>query len=1548
MFRTPVPLLSFLTILAVAAPTAGAALPQAPPALQLESTEDGTRIWVEVETPGGGRERHLLRETLAPVSRGKSGGDGSGLALFATWDEGEQRWFSYSRDGGGTWAASRELRTEIRLLDSPVPPGTALPPVPAGYELPAGGRLFLVQFRTIVLPEWRAALERLGVEVLGHFPHNGSLVRADRGLLEAAESLDFVERVEPYHPWYRLEPALRGWLDGSGDPAEASGSVLRVRVQVFEWGPGGKQRVIETAESLGASVASYWPSGRILELWVDRDQLRALAAHDEVQWIDRWTPPGEDMDLVREDAGTNWVESRFGYCGQGVRGEVMDSGIQSTHPDFDGIILHGPTGVASHGTSTYGIVFGNGDRDGDGSAQGTGHMPCPQAQGIFADHGSVTDRFAHTQELKQDPYFASFQSNSWGANQTIYYTTDSEEMDDIIFRLDIAITQSQSNTGNQSSRPQAWAKNVISVGGIRHYDTLDTSDDAWAGGASIGPADDGRIKPDLNYWYDDIFTTTTGSGYTTSFGGTSAATPEVAGVLGLMVQMWADNVWLTDPEGETVFEKQPHASTIKALLVNNARQYEFTGASHDLTRTHQGWGRPSARVAYERAPRSFIVDEAEPLTLGQTATYQIDVPPGESELKVTMVYPDPPGKTSASLHRINDVDLRVTSPSATLYHGNNGLDVGTESVAGGGPDGLNTVENVFLRDPQAGLWTVEVEAVEVNEDGHLGTPEEDVVFALVVTGARGVYSSGEGRVHLGADGVSCDQSLSVTVRDGNAGGGSVTVALSSETETVPETVVLQETNPGSGNYVGSFSTTGAGPLPGDGLLSVTHGDTVLVEYLDADDGQGGMNLPRQDTASVDCLGPVISQVGETDVTDTAATITWTTDEASTSRVEWGEGTPPDQTTDASGTGTEHRVRLTGLQECTIYHYAVSSADTGGNLSEDDNGGSYYHFETLFDFGQGLESCHQGRVRFELDAVSCSSSLPVRVTDIDLNADPGSMETVTVHLSSTTEPGTESLLLVETGANTAIFTGSLPTAPGEAVADDGILQTSDGDLVSVRYEDADDGTGSPATSIHTIPADCSGPEFKIVSASALTAESATISWTTSEETTGQVEWGLSPALGNVETSVSPALGHAVSIGLFGECDRVYFRIVATDASGNSSVADVEGSPYELNASTFNAVTFRDGFESDQGWSLEGEWEIDGPQGLGRSPGDPEVAIIGQQVLGHDLSGLGANPGDYEPSTTESAVSPVIDASGLSNGELRLYRWYNADSGGIGYLEVTDGGGVWQEVWASPTFGGHTDSSWQSLTYDVSAWSDGNASFQIRFRQRVLNPSAHAAGWNVDRLILRDAGAPLYAACGGCGGAPSFAGVLSAVDDDPCADSGLTLSWAGAAAWGTGNGGTYAIYRDTAAGFTPGPGNLVASGVSGTSWTDPSPPSGVTLYYLVRAENDETCSTGPANGGVTEGNTVYASGINETSQPAPGTVGHSLLVEEVNRAHVLLRWTASPSAASYRVYRSAVADTGFGLQADTPETRYEDPDAYADSASWYYLVQAADACGNEESD
>jgi hypothetical protein len=462
---------------------------------------------------------------------------------------------------------------------------------------------------------------------------------------------------------------------------------------------------------------------------------------------------------------------------------------------------------------------------------------------------------------------------------------------------------------------------------------------------------------------------------------------------------------------------------------------------------------------------------------------------------------------------------------------------------------------------------------------------------------------------------------------------------------------------------------------------------------------------------------------------------------------------------------------------------------------------------------------------------------------------------------------------------------------------------------------------------------------------ITDANATVSWVTTKPTTGEVEWGTTPGLGNLASSTSLNTTHNVTIGTLSDCDRIYFRVVATDAFGNTSAADAGDGPFEFNAATLPGTIYRDDFDTDTGWTLEGEWEIAAPQGLGSSPGDPVVAYTGIRLLGHDLTGLGANLGDYEAETTESATSPVIDASALTNAELRFQRWLNAANGSIAYLEVKDGTGTWQTLWSSPSFGGFQETAWNSKEFSVSQYADGNPTFQVRFKQVSHIAGSHDAGWNVDQVVLRDGSQPAVGVCGGCVGTPSFAGVATATDDDPCADSGITLTWLRAPAWGSGSTGTYAVYRDTQPGFAPGPSNLVASGVVPANWTDPSPPADVTLYYVVRAENDETCGDGPDNGGATDANLVYGVVRNDTSQPGAGDVGSTLQVDGVNLAHTKLTWSGIADAAAYRVYRSSMPDGGYALEVETAETIHEDPGAYADGQSWFYLIRAADACGNE---
>jgi hypothetical protein len=106
-----------------------------------------------------------------------------------------------------------------------------------------------------------------------------------------------------------------------------------------------------------------------------------------------------------------------------------------------------------------------------------------------------------------------------------------------------------------------------------------------------------------------------------------------------------------------------------------------------------------------------------------------------------------------------------------------------------------------------------------------------------------------------------------------------------------------------------------------------------------------------------------------------------------------------------------------------------------------------------------------------------------------------------------------------------------------------------------------------------------------------------------------------------------------------------------------------------------------------------------------------------------------------------------------------------------------------------------------------------------------------------------------ATGTCTLAPTFAGLASATNT-PGASCGIILAWSAATPACAGPI-TYNVYRSTSSGFTPGPGNRIASGVTGTSYNDTSGSlmNGTTFYYVVRAVD--------TSNGTEEGNTVQKS-------------------------------------------------------------------------------------------
>ncbi len=99
--------------------------------------------------------------------------------------------------------------------------------------------------------------------------------------------------------------------------------------------------------------------------------------------------------------------------------------------------------------------------------------------------------------------------------------------------------------------------------------------------------------------------------------------------------------------------------------------------------------------------------------------------------------------------------------------------------------------------------------------------------------------------------------------------------------------------------------------------------------------------------TLDLTSPVITSVSIIHLNATSATITWTTDEPSDSRVNYSVN--PDlssnQTVFNNAQTTSHSVELNGLSEDTRYFFEVFSTDDAGNRAKDDNNSEYYRFNT---------------------------------------------------------------------------------------------------------------------------------------------------------------------------------------------------------------------------------------------------------------------------------------------------------------------------------------------------------------------------------------------------------------------------------------------------------------------------------------------------------------------------------------------------------------------------------------------------------------------------
>jgi hypothetical protein len=307
------------------------------------------------------------------------------------------------------------------------------------------------------------------------------------------------------------------------------------------------------------------------------------------------------------------------------------------------------------------------------------------------------------------------------------------------------------------------------------------------------------------------------------------------------------------------------------------------------------------------------------------------------------------GDPEMMLRTATPATLSVSHPSA-IYYGFP-MDVTVTVSAGGNPvqGALVAVSRegtddywTGTTDAGGGVTFTDLTASEMGDYDIVVSAHDCAPYEGTIVSAAG----SDGTISTDRDAYGCASQVAVTVMDADiVGAGTQNVQIATQGGD-SETMTLSETG-GMGVFNGAISTATGAAQPGDGALQVSHGETLTATYIDADNGAGGVNIPKNDQASVDCQAAVISGVTVGSAKRTTATISWTTGEAATCTVHYG-GAPGGlgESSAATASGTSHSVTIEGLSGGTRYYFEIVATDAGGNQSTNDNGGALYAFTTL--------------------------------------------------------------------------------------------------------------------------------------------------------------------------------------------------------------------------------------------------------------------------------------------------------------------------------------------------------------------------------------------------------------------------------------------------------------------------------------------------------------------------------------------------------------------------------------------------------------------------
>lgn len=302
---------------------------------------------------------------------------------------------------------------------------------------------------------------------------------------------------------------------------------------------------------------------------------------------------------------------------------------------------------------------------------------------------------------------------------------------------------------------------------------------------------------------------------------------------------------------------------------------------------------------------------------------------------------------------------------------------------------------------------------------------------------------------------------------------------------------------------------------------VTQADTLLTDDSLAVVGTS-LTFNAADLVDTNCPGPpVITNIKVSNIGFTSATVSWTTNRATTSWVDFGTVAGPPYAGSA-GTASplvsNHSVNLINLTPGTTYDFSLRSADA-----------------------DGLQTS-TGNMTFQT-----GDNVPPVITNVQAT----NITVSTAHISWDTNKS----------ANSKVLYG-LTTTYGSTVTDAASVTSHGLDLTGLQpnttyhyqVQSVDKWNNQAVSADYTFKTALPPPPvITNVQATNITESSARISWTTSTAADSKVEYGLTTTYGSTATTATLVTGHLNVLSGLTQGTTYHYRVSSKDAYGQTAVS-----------------------------------------------------------------------------------------------------------------------------------------------------------------------------------------------------------------------------------------------------------------------------------------------------------------------------------------------------------------------------------------------------------